>query len=48
MLDFFRGIDEAHHQLHVAPHSCGEDDWLALLREIGEEVIKIFAFVDVE
>lgn len=48
MLDFFGGVDEAHHQLDVALDSGREDDWLALFSEIGEEVIEIFAFVDVE
>ena len=48
MLDFPGGVDEAHHQLHVAPHACREDDGLALFGEVGEEVIEILAFVDVE
>lgn len=48
MLDFSGRVDEAHHQLHVALYSGREDDWLALFCEVGEEVIEIFAFVDVE
>lgn len=48
MLDLAGGVDEPHHQLHVALHSRGEDDRLALLAQVAEEVFQVLALVDVE
>ena len=48
VLDFAGGVDQTHHQLHVAGYPSGKDDRFALLGEIGQKVIQVFAFVDVE
>ena len=46
--NFLVRVDQVHNQLHIAWHSCWPEDGLALLGEVVDEVVQVFAFVDAE
>ena len=44
----FCGVDETHYQFDVTSDSCWKNNGLTFFTEISEEIIKIFAFVNIE
>jgi hypothetical protein len=48
MLYFPSWVKGIHHQIHIALHTSGKDDWLALLSNIVDEVVKVLPFVNTE